>query len=172
MTRSSIRNAAGGARRGKTPRLGLLICGLLAAAGAAVAGNRPCDLELDDCLVRMSKNLGEKKGWVGIELEHEDDGTLTITRVAPESPAEAAGLAVGDRLLALDGVSYANGDRAALKAAYRAMVPGKTVTYTLDRGGQRLEVDVVLARLPDRVKAQWIAKHLIEAHSRPGEGSP
>ncbi len=145
---------------------------VLLLAGVALAGHRPCDAELDDCLTQMTRELGEKKGWVGIELDREDDGTLTITRVLPESPAAAAGLAAGDRILELDGVAYAGADRAALKKAYQAMVPDNTITYTIDRGGKRLSIDVLLARLPDQIKAQWIAQHLAEGHSRPAEKSP
>ena len=139
----------------------LLLC------GAVLAGHQPCEAELDDCLTQMTKKFGEKKGWVGIELEHEEDGTLTITRVVPESPAERAGLRPGDRIVALNGVSYAGGDRAALKQAYRAMVPDNTITYTVERGGEQLSVDVLLVGLPDRIKAQWIARHLVEGHSAP-----
>ncbi len=140
---------------------------MLLLAGTVLAGHQPCEAELDDCLGQMTKKLGQKKGWVGIELEHEDDGTLTITRVLEESPAERAGLRAGDRILALNGVSYAGADRAALKKAYQAMVPENTITYTIERGGQELPVDVLLAALPDRIKAQWIARHLVEGHSAP-----
>ncbi len=151
----------------------LLVTSLtLLLAGVTLAGNRPCDAELDDCVTQMTRELGKKKGWVGIELDHQEDGTLTITRVLPGSPAEAAGLAAGDRILALNGVAYAGGDRTALKKAYKAMVPESTITYTIDRGGEELEIDILLARLPDRIKAQWIAQHLIEGHARQAGSSP
>ncbi len=152
----------------------LLFAGAVLFAGAALAGRQPCDAELDDCLQQMTENVGKGKGkgWVGIELERGDDGSLTITRVVSESPAERAGLRPGDRILALDGVSYAGGDRAALKKAYKAMVPDNTITYTIDRGGQQLDVDILLASLPDRIKAQWIARHLVEGHSQEVESPP
>ncbi len=150
----------------------LLACSALLLAGVAAAGHQPCGAELDDCLSQMTRELGKKKGWVGIELERRDDGTLTITRVIAESPAAAAGLVAGDRILALNGVAYAGGDRAALKKAYKTMAPESTITYTIDRGGERLSVDLLLARLPDRIKAQWIAQHLVEGHSRPAAESP
>lgn len=134
-------------------------------SAAALAGHGPCKAELDDCLSGMGKQL-KAKGWVGIELDRHDDGTLAITRVLPASPAEAAGLQAGDRILALNGVSYATDDRAAMKNAYAAMVPDNTITYTIDRGGKSLEVDVRLARLPEHIRAQWIALHLVDGHSR------
>ena len=160
------------------PFLPLAACAALAIAGAALAGYKPCEAELDDCLSQMTRELGKKKGWVGIELDREDDGTLTITRVVPESPAEAAGLAVGDRILALNGIAYEvrrqNMDAAlaALKKAYKAMVPENTITYTVDRAGEELEIDIRLARLPDRIKAQWIAKHLVEGHAQEAVETP
>ena len=150
----------------------ILAAATLLFAVVALAGHRPCQGDLDDCLTQMTRKLDQKKGWVGIELDREDDGTLTITRVVPESPAEAAGLAAGDRILALNGVAYAGEDRAALKKAYQAMVPENTITYTIDRGGKRLSVDILLARLPDRIKAQWIAQHLLEGHSRQARKTP
>ncbi len=150
----------------------LLASALLLLAGAALAGHQPCAAELDDCLSQLTRELGKKKGWVGIELDHRDDGTLTITRVLPDSPAAAAGLAAGDRILALNGVAYGGGDRAALKKAYKSMVPESTITYTIDRGGKELSVDILLGRLPDRIKAGWIAQHLVEGHSREAGSSP
>ncbi len=144
----------------------LLIATTLLLAGAALAGHGPCKADLDDCLGQMGKNF-KAKGWVGIELDVEEAGPLRITRVLPDSPAEAAGLAAGDRILALNGVAYAKADRAALKEAYKAMKPGNTITYTIDRGGRELKVDVDLGRLPEHVKAAWIAQHLVKGHSKP-----
>lgn len=144
----------------------LLAAATLALAGAALAGRGPCEAELDVCLKQMGRNL-EAKGWVGIELDVEEEGPLRITRVVPESPAAAAGLAAGDRILALNGVTYAKADRPALKAAYKAMTPGNTITYTVDRGGRKLEIDVRLSQVPEHVRAQWIAQHLVEGHSKP-----
>ena len=137
----------------------LLTAAALALAGAALAGDGPCKAELDFCLTQMGEKL-KTKGWVGIELDVEKAGPLRITRVIPGSPAEAAGLAAGDRILALDGVAYAEANRPALKEAYKAMTPGNTITYTIDRGGRTLEIDIALVAIPDHIRADWIARHI------------
>ena len=139
-------------------------CLSLILAGTALAGRGPCDAGLDPCLLEMSKRLANK-GWVGIELDREEDGALAITRVIPDSPAEAAGLRTGDRIVALNGASYTSADRSALKAAYKAMTPENTITYTIDRAGKKLRIDIRLGHLPESLKAQWIAQHLLQGHS-------
>ena len=45
------------------------------------------------------------------------------------------------------------------------MVPGASITYSVDRGGSRLEVEVALVAIPEHVRAQWIAQHLVEGHA-------
>ncbi|MCP3960462.1 MAG: PDZ domain-containing protein [bacterium] len=134
-------------------------------AGVAVAGHGPCSAELDDCLSGMTKQFGTR-GWVGIELDRQEDGTLLIERVVPDSPAQAAGIEPGDRITELNGVPYRNADRGALKEAYKAMVAGNTITYTIERAGDELRVEIRLAHLPDTLRAQWIAQHLLEGHSK------
>ncbi len=146
--------------------LSFSILTFLAAGGLVLAGQEPCEAGLEPCLTEMGKKL-KAKGWVGIELDHEEDGTLTITRVIPESPAATAGLRAGDRILALNGVAYAGHDREALKAAYAAMVPNNTITYSIDRGGKTLDVEIKLASIPESIRAQWIARHLVEGHGQP-----
>ncbi len=130
------------------------------------AAHGHCDAELEVCFTKMAEKL-KAKGWVGVELNRQQDGTLIITRVVPDSPAAAAGLKKSDRIVALNGVPYATQDTAALERAYKTMVPAKTITYTVDRQGRQLDLDIRLAHLPERIRAQWIAKHLLEAHSQP-----
>ncbi len=67
---------------------------------------------------------------------------VRIQEVRPGSSGEAAGLRPGDTILAVDGSPVA--DLRALAAAWRAHRAGDTVAVRIDRGGQILEVRVVL----------------------------
>ncbi|MBF8746507.1 RIP metalloprotease RseP [Pseudomonas putida] len=66
-----------------------------------------------------------------------------LAEIAPKSPAAAAGLQVGDTLLALDGVAV--GDWQQWVDAVRAR-PETKVTLRVERDGAQLEVPVTLAR--------------------------
>ncbi|MFR0714294.1 RIP metalloprotease RseP [Enterobacterales bacterium BD_CKDN230030183-1A_HGKHYDSX7] len=66
-----------------------------------------------------------------------------LAEIAPKSPAAAAGLQVGDTLLALDGVAV--GDWQQWVDAVRAR-PETRVTLRVERDGAQLEVPVTLAR--------------------------
>jgi carboxyl-terminal processing protease len=57
---------------------------------------------------RLGDTLKGELTGVGIEFKfYPRPGVLVVTRVLPESPAEAAGLLAGDRIVALDGVGLA-----------------------------------------------------------------
>ncbi len=71
------------------------------------------------------------------------DLTTRIDSISEESPASAADIRVGDRLLAVDGETFADWDRFQIILA--TTQPGDEVTITLDRDGDRLDVPVTLA---------------------------
>ena len=51
----------------------------------------------------------EPRGFLGVELAEDADGKLTVSKVVPKSPADAAGLKVGDKIT---GVSKALAEKA------------------------------------------------------------
>lgn len=142
-----------------------LICVLALAATVAplVAGDEKCDADAATCLRHMADKL-KTRGWVGLELDYGEDGTMMVKEVVADSPAVAAGFQAGDVLMALDGVAYGAENKAALKAAYAKVVPGNTVTYTVKRGGESVDLQVELAKLPETVMAQWIGHHMLAHH--------
>jgi serine protease Do len=71
-----------------------------------------------------------------------------ITRVEPDSPAEKAGLQAGDVVTAVNGESVA--DSGALRLRISRSAPGSTVKLTVQREGGQRELNVTLARLPER----------------------
>lgn len=88
------------------------------------------------------------EGFLGVSLEARDDGGAgsIIATVQPGSPAEQAGVFIGDIVLAVDGEPV-NG-QAGLVAAIRDRIPGDSISIDLVRDGQRLTVSAVLVARP------------------------
>lgn len=72
-------------------------------------------------------------------------GDGVIIRVAEGSPADRAGLEVGDRIVRVDGIDA--GDRQADEARLRVRI-GQTQTIVVDRGGRAVEARLVITGLP------------------------
>jgi len=90
--------------------------------------------------------------FLGLQTEENDSGSLDalffdpgarVLSVVQNSPAAAAGLAVGDIVLALEDREVA--DPAALDALVSARAPGSTVTLRVQRGDTVFAVPVVLS---------------------------
>lgn len=82
-------------------------------------------------------------GWLGLEL-----GGGRVREVRYDTPAFAAGLNVGDELLAIDGVRWEGGGE-----AYGARFhPGDTATLTIARDGYVRDLPVTFAEAPE---ARW-----------------
>ena len=82
-------------------------------------------------------------------------GGATITEVLPDSPAEQAGLQVGDVIVAVD--RQAVGPEADLASLIARYEPGERVTLEVRRsGGQDEEVRVKLGENPDREGAAYL----------------
>jgi len=126
-----------------------------------------CGADTQYCLNKMAAKLKEK-GWVGVELDEADGGALTISRVEPYSPAQAAGLQEGDVLLAVNGVRFGSENEEAWHKVKSEMQVGKTITYSLKRDGYDKKIDVTLARIPDEIMAKWVGRHMME-HAKPIE---
>ena len=77
------------------------------------------------------------------------DRAVIVVEVQPGSPA-AAGLLVGDVILALDGVAIT--DPLDLRVALRPERIGQHVTASVLRAGRVLEVSVVVGERPDRAR--------------------
>lgn len=97
-----------------------------------------------------------KAGWTGFEADRADDGSYRVTYVASGTPAAEAGVRAGDRLLAYQGIALTGGDDKALHAAKKGRKVGARVTYTLERDGDRRDVTLTLAEVPDTVIARWL----------------
>lgn len=77
---------------------------------------------------------------------------LTVADVAANSPAAAAGLQVGDQVLAFDGQPVHTVD--GLIAVLWSHAVGDTVSMTIDRGGTHMQLQVTLAARPASLSAR------------------
>ena len=83
-------------------------------------------------------------GWLGAELGVHG-GRHVVESVKRGTPAHAAGVQVGDELVAIDGWRVPAGGPAPLWAALR---PGTTARLTLSRRGALRELDTILGEAP------------------------
>lgn len=88
------------------------------------------------------------EGFLGVSLEPRTDGGVgsIIATVQPGSPAETAGIKVGDIVLAVDDEPV-NG-QAGLVAAIRDRNPGDSISIDLVRDGNRISLSATLVSRP------------------------
>ncbi len=99
------------------------------------------------------------RGWLGVVIQQvtrdlaesfgmERTRGALVSRVLPGSPAEAAGLRVGDVILAYEGREVAKSS--ALPAMVGRTEVGSSAELTVLREGERKRLSVRIGRLPDR----------------------
>ena len=89
---------------------------------------------------RARRSRSSRRAWIGVNCV-EAGGQVHIVRLAPESPAEAAGLEPGDVVLGVDGIEVA--DLASLyRALWRDERPDRDVLLEIQRGNERLRLAV------------------------------
>ena len=113
------------------------IKGLVAATGDRYSAY----MTPDEFRQVMTNNSGEKVG-IGIVLSKKDaDALVTIVRVYPGTPGEAAGLQKGDQFFSVEGESVADLDTSSL-AELLAGEKGTMVNFTVLRNGRPVDVTV------------------------------
>lgn len=96
-----------------------------------------------------------RHGWLGLEVEKNASGVPVVTGIAPGSPAEKAGFAKGDVLVAFNGIALTDANKDALKKAKAQNAVGRRVTYTIARAGAERQIAATLAEVPKEVLARW-----------------
>lgn len=92
-------------------------------------------------------------------------GGVRVRYVYPDSPAELAGIKVGDRLTKVNDqvISEAN----SLRELLNVFIPNEQASFTIDRDGESTSIDVTFSRLPERSPESLVA----EAARKPFEGA-
>ncbi len=114
---------------------------LILRGEAAPSGHGPANMfiPVDDLKPILAELLAEGRRkdspnpWLGLFLE-EYRGRVFVTRVAPEGPAQAAGMAVGDMILGIEG-DVADGLADFYRDLWRQGEPGTDISLDVVRGG-------------------------------------
>jgi serine protease Do len=92
------------------------------------------------------RSYGNANGpYLGFKLESPKDDT-TVTTVDKNSPAEKAGLQVGDVILTFDGQAVKNSDQ--LRPLVRKKKPGDEVEMEIQRGSETKKLKLTVAKRP------------------------
>lgn len=132
------------------------------AFAASYAGDgKPCTASREECQKHFTAL--KSQGWSGIEADSTEKG-LVVRKVAPGSPAQAAGLRVGDVLLGFNGVAYKEGNWDRIQALRAATHAGDRGVYTVKRGRQLQNFDVEFAAIPEGVYTALVNGHMSAEH--------
>ncbi|HEV8122201.1 MAG TPA: PDZ domain-containing protein [Candidatus Polarisedimenticolia bacterium] len=135
--------------------------GSASSGSSSGAVHKKCPYSTQECLNTMAQRL-KTAGWIGIEYDSEQPGYPKVQKVVPGSPAEKAGLQVGDELISLNGVEIKEGNEEKMKAARGDWTPGHTAHYVVKRKGALKPIDITLGTWPADVLARYIGEHMLE----------
>lgn len=131
------------------------VIGMNSALFSATGGNQGIGFAIPiGNVLDIASELAEKgsieRGYLGIDVRlssnGSQDGVLSIVSIDASSPAEQAGLQVGDELLSINGIDLINRRQAARLISQ--MMPGKQTDIQVQRGEHTLTLS---ARLGQRV---------------------
>ena len=141
-------------REGKLVGVGSLIVGDAAGKGGSAPGNMyvPIDLLppiLAD-LIADGRTAAAPKPWLGVNAE-DSKGGLLVNRVTPQSPAEAAGIKRGDRIVAVNG-AVPSGLADFYRKVWALGNAGAVVPLDIEREGSKQHLDVKSMNRLDHLK--------------------
>jgi serine protease Do len=122
-------------------------------------------------MVELIKTGKVIRPWVGIGLQDitpdlmkffnlkEKEGTL-ISQVYGGSPAEKAGLKVGDVVVEVDGVKITNSQDVVREVLKKQV--GQKVNFVILREGKRTEISVTTAQMPEKIEERGPVKRARE----------
>ena len=110
------------------------------------------------------KAMYQTRGWMGVEMDPNDDGSLRLVTVVPGSPADKAGLKTADALVSVNGVTLTKETVEKTMMSDDAWKIGSTVSFGVKRGETLSTVKVTLEKIPEAVLAGMIERHTKEAH--------
>jgi len=156
-----------------------LLCAALAVGTAAFAGGgeecgaksadakhakHECNMTAEECAQEMQKGMATR-GWLGIVMDHDPSGEITINKIYERSPAEQAGFEVGDRIVSINGVEVGEKNHDKIYGNWKKSKIGDEVTYVVARDSENVTLKATLAKMPETVLAESLDKHMKEDHT-------
>ncbi len=120
-----------------------------------------CNFSDADCSEHI-KAYYSAHGWLGMEKEKGAEGHSVITKVIAGSPAEKAGLAPGDEILAYNGTDIT--DHESCKLAKSKLTIGSDLVILIRRNGEKREMIATLTAIPEPILEAKINRHFTESH--------
>ena len=144
---------------------GVVIMALLAlAVTAVVAGDHgTCTKSAGECAAHM-RQMYQTRGWMGVELEQNEDGSLRISAVIGGGPAEKSGIKVDDALVSVNGVTLSKDTTEAALMKDDDWKIGGVLALGVKRGGETSIYKVRLEKIPETLLARIIETHAKEYH--------
>ncbi len=151
--------------RNRSGLRGALFLAVLAlAVTSLVAGEHgKCTKSAGECAAHM-KEMYQTRGWMGVEMDPNDDGSLRLVSVVPASPAEKAGLKADDALVSVNGVTLSKETVEKVMMSDDGWKIGSTISCGVKRGETLSTVKVTLEKIPEAILAGMIERHTKEAH--------
>ena len=150
---------------------------IISPSGGSIGIGFAVPMETALPVIEQLREFGEtRRGWLGVRIQPvteeiaesldmaEAAGAL-VAGVSPGGPAAAAGIAPGDVILDFDGRKI--GDMRELPRVVADTAIGKTVAVTIWRKGERMAVDVTVARLDEEEEAAAADEPAVEEESEP-----
>lgn len=138
---------------------------LLAAPLAETAEGAPSERAMcavADCMSEVVEML-EKQGWLGLELEGIPSRGLRVARVVERGPAAAAGLRVGDLVLAIGGEQVDVRRPETLQPLLAKSRPGEVTELRIRRGEVVRNLRLTAGRFPPERLAEAIGAYVLSA---------
>ena len=148
-----------------------ILAALIAIATIAYAAESQkgkCPATPKQCEYYIREMLSGKR-YLGVKVEDTRWG-VRVTHIIPDSPAESAGIQVGDRIFAVNGRECTRGGSKQFKALLNeaGAKEGGKVYLTIVRVGRLLRLGARMTEMSKDEINKVVAAHLKEAHPDTG----
>lgn len=156
----------------KLPRTIFALLLTLSLGMAALASDDGDSAPSAEVKAFIAKTIAEAKtyGWSGYETrpvkKNADTFFMEVSQVHSEGPAAKAGFQTGDVIVAINGLKLVRENLPALKAQWKGMTVGHTVSYLVKRQADdqwsKHELSLTLAEPPMDVLAKWVGQRMLQ----------